>query len=207
MVFRTAGAIAALLTGLGLSGGSASAQYYPPAPPPQAYPPAQGYPAYRPLPPVADADDNQIYDLQGRPLPPAAVEPVAPAPRYGHGVPAYPDQATLPPPQGYREQQAPQGYGAPNPSYASPPAGVQAQPDGVAAAADQPRPDRRRTRRSERDRRHGSVSRRGTAGNRPEETIAAAVPSHAGRLLHEGAGRHDHHRHAEHLSLSGSRPG
>jgi len=131
MVFRTAGAIAALLTGLGLSGGSASAQYYPPAPPPQAYPPAQGYPAYRPLPPVADADDNQIYDLQGRPLPPAAVEPVAPAPRYGHGVPAYPDQATLPPPQGYREQQAPQGYGAPNPSYASPPAGVQAQPDGV----------------------------------------------------------------------------
>jgi lipoprotein-anchoring transpeptidase ErfK/SrfK len=134
MVFRTAGAIAALLTGLGLSGGSASAQYYPPAqayPPPQAYPPAQGYPAYRPLPPVADADDNQIYDLQGRPLPPAAVEPVAPAPRYGHGVPAYPDQATLPPPQGYREQQAPQGYGAPNPSYASPPAGVQAQPDGA----------------------------------------------------------------------------
>jgi lipoprotein-anchoring transpeptidase ErfK/SrfK len=134
MVFRTAGAIAALLTGLGLSGGSASAQYYPPAqayPPPQAYPPAQGYPAYRPLPPVADADDNQIYDLQGRPLPPAAVEPVAPAPRYGHGAPAYPDQATLPPPQGYREQQAPQGYGAPNPSYASPPAGVQAQPDGA----------------------------------------------------------------------------
>jgi lipoprotein-anchoring transpeptidase ErfK/SrfK len=131
MVFRTAGAIAALLTGLGLSGGGALAQYYPPAPPPQAYPPAQGYPAYRPLPPVADADDNQIYDLQGRPLPPAAVEPVAPAPRYGHGAPAYPDQATLPPPQGYREQQAPQGYGAPNPSYASPPAGVQAQPDGA----------------------------------------------------------------------------
>jgi lipoprotein-anchoring transpeptidase ErfK/SrfK len=132
MVFRTAGAIAALLTGLGLGGG-ASAQYYPPAqayPPPQAYPPAQGYPAYRPLPPVADADDNQIYDLQGRPLPPAAVEPVAPAPRYGHGAPAYPDQATLPPPQGYREQQAPQGYGAPNPSYASP-AGAQSQPDGA----------------------------------------------------------------------------
>jgi lipoprotein-anchoring transpeptidase ErfK/SrfK len=59
------------------------------------------------------------------------VEPVAPAPRYGHGAPAYPDLATLPPPQGYREQQAPQGYGAPNPSYASPPAGVQAQPDGA----------------------------------------------------------------------------
>src|SRR5512133_1269641 len=72
MIFRTAGAIATLLIGLGASAGDALAQYYPPAqayPPPQAYPPAQGY---RPLPPVADADDNQIYDLQGRPLPPAA---------------------------------------------------------------------------------------------------------------------------------------
>jgi lipoprotein-anchoring transpeptidase ErfK/SrfK len=133
MVFRTAGAIAALLTGLGLSGGGASAQYYPPAqayPPPQAYPPTQGYPAYRPLPPVAAADDNQIYDLQGRPIPPAAVEPVAPAPRYGHGGPAYPDQATLPPPA-YRDP-PPQGYrDSPNPSYASPPAGVQAEPNGA----------------------------------------------------------------------------
>ena len=130
MVFRTAGAIAALLTGLGLSGGGASAQYYPPAqgyPPPQAYPPAQGYPAYRPLPPVADADDNQIYDLQGRPLPPAAVEPVAPTPQYGHGGPAHPDQATLPPPV---SRDAP-GHGSPNPSYASPSAGPQAEPDGA----------------------------------------------------------------------------
>ena len=131
MVFRTAGAIAALLTGLGLSGGGASAQYYPPA---QAYPPppAQGYPAYRPLPPIADADDNQIYDLQGRPLPPAAVEPVAPAPRYGHGAPAYPNQATVPP-QGY--EPAPAGtrpyYGSPNPGYASPSAGAQPEPDGA----------------------------------------------------------------------------
>ena len=126
MVFRTAGAIAALLTGLGLSGGGASAQYYPPAqayPPPQAYPPAQGYPAYRPLPPVADADDNQIYDLQGRPLPPAAVEPVAPAPRYEATLPppAYRD----PPPQGYREQQAPQVH------YPSPSTGAQSEPDGT----------------------------------------------------------------------------
>src|SRR6266576_6682057 len=104
MVFRTAGSIAALLTGLGLSGGGASAQYYPPAqayPPPQAYPPAQGYPAYRPLPPVADADDNQIYDLQGRPLPPATVEP-APGARYGRGGPVYPDEAAVPPPA-YRD--------------------------------------------------------------------------------------------------------
>jgi lipoprotein-anchoring transpeptidase ErfK/SrfK len=141
MVFRTAGAIATLLIGLGASAGDALAQYYPP---PQAYPPpAQGY---RPLPPVADADDNQIYDLQGRPLPPAAVEPVAPGVRYGRGGPVYPDEAAVPPPayrdpppQGYREQSAPQGYepaaaatrpyyGSPNANHPSPP-GTQYGPD------------------------------------------------------------------------------
>jgi lipoprotein-anchoring transpeptidase ErfK/SrfK len=141
MVFRTAGAIATLLIGLGTSAGDALAQYYPPA---QAYPPpAQGY---RPLPPVADADDNQIYDLQGRPLPPAAVEPVAPGARYGRGGPVYPDEAAAPPPayrdpppQGYREQSAPQGhepaaaamrpyYGSPNANHPSPP-GTQYGPD------------------------------------------------------------------------------
>jgi lipoprotein-anchoring transpeptidase ErfK/SrfK len=142
MVFRTAGAIAALLIGLGASGGEALAQYYPPpqAYPPQAYPPPQGY-----RPSVADADDNQLYDLQGRPLPPAAVgpqatEPAAPGPRYGG--PVYPDEAALPPPPGaYREPPppAPYGYerpaagarpyyGSPNPNYASPPAGAD-QPD------------------------------------------------------------------------------
>ncbi len=141
MVFRTAGAVATLLIGLGASAGDALAQYYPPA---QAYPPpAQGY---RPLPPVADADDNQIYDLQGRPLPPAAVEPVAPGARYGRGGPVYPDEAAAPPPayrdpppQGYREQSAPQGhepaaaatrpyYGSPNANHPSPP-GTQYGPD------------------------------------------------------------------------------
>jgi lipoprotein-anchoring transpeptidase ErfK/SrfK len=142
MVFRTAGAIAALLIGLGASGGEALAQYYPPpqAYPPQAYPPPQGY-----RPSVANADDNQLYDLQGRPLPPAAVgpqatEPAAPGPRYGG--PVYPDEAALPPPPGaYREPPppAPYGYerpaagarpyyGSPNPNYASPPAGAD-QPD------------------------------------------------------------------------------
>jgi lipoprotein-anchoring transpeptidase ErfK/SrfK len=144
MIFRTAGAIATLLIGLGASAGDALAQYYPPA---QAYPPpAQGYPPYRPLPPVADADDNQIYDLQGRPLPPAAVEPVAPGARYGRGGPVYPDEAAVPPPayrdpppQGYRGQSAPQGhepaaaatrpyYGSSNPNYSSPP-GTQYGPD------------------------------------------------------------------------------
>ena len=144
MVFRTAGAIAALLIGLGASGGEALAQYYPPpqAYPPQAYPPPQGY-----RPPVADADDNQLYDLQGRPLPPGTVPqataPAAPAPRYGNASPVYPDEAGLPPPPGtYREPPpAPYGYerpaagarpsyGSPNPNYASPPAGAD-QPDGT----------------------------------------------------------------------------
>src|SRR5258707_1177046 len=133
MNFRTTGAIAPLLIGLGASAGDASAQYYPqPQAYPPAYPPAQGYPPHRPLPPIADADDNQIYDLQGRPLPPGAVEPVAPAPPA-----AYRD-----PPQGYREQQAPQGhepaaagarpyYGSPHPNSAPPSAGAQSEPDGT----------------------------------------------------------------------------
>src|SRR6266545_4825196 len=101
MVFRTAGAVATLLIGLGASGGEALAQYYPPA---QAYPP-----------PVADADDNQLYDLQGRPLPPAAVgpqatEPAAPTPRYGQGGPAYPDEAAAPAPPGVYRDPPQQGY-------------------------------------------------------------------------------------------------
>src|SRR5919198_5389298 len=79
MVFRTASAIAALMIWLGVSGGKAWAQYYPPAqayPPYQAYPPQGYYPrhGYRPLPPVVDDDDDDdmVYDLQGRPLPPHA---------------------------------------------------------------------------------------------------------------------------------------
>src|SRR6516162_7787522 len=132
MVFRTAGAIAALLIGLGASGGEALAQYYPPpqAYPPQAYPPPQGY-----RPPVADADDNQLYDLQGRPLPPVTVppatEPAAPAPRYGNASPVYPDEAGLPPPPGAYREPAQQGYREPLPpapyGYERPAAA--AQPD------------------------------------------------------------------------------
>jgi lipoprotein-anchoring transpeptidase ErfK/SrfK len=139
MIFRTAGAIAALLIGLGASARDASAQYYPAQAYPPAYPLTQAYPPYRPLPPIADADDNQIYDLQGRPLPPAAVEPRASGAPYGHA--GYPDGAVPPPPAyrdppqlGYREQQAPQGYepaapgtrpyyGSPNPNYSAPAAG------------------------------------------------------------------------------------
>ena len=60
MVFRTAGAIATLVIGLGGAGGQALAQYYPPPQtyPPQAYPPPQGYAPRQPLPPVGDADDD-----------------------------------------------------------------------------------------------------------------------------------------------------
>ena len=67
MLFRTVGAIATLLIGLGVSGGDALAQHYPlaqPYPPPQAYPPPQGYPPYRPLPPLADAQDDQFEQRQ-----------------------------------------------------------------------------------------------------------------------------------------------
>src|SRR5262249_48988422 len=124
MVFRTAGAIAALLIGLGTPGGEALAQYYPPAqasPPPQAYPPPHGY-----RPSVADADDNQLSDLQGRPLPPAAVgpqatEPAAPAPRYGNTSPVYPDEAALPPPPGAYREPPPAPYGYERPAAATQP--------------------------------------------------------------------------------------
>jgi lipoprotein-anchoring transpeptidase ErfK/SrfK len=133
MVFRTAGAVATLLIGLGASGGEALAQYYPPAqayPAPQAYPPPQGY-----RPPVADADDNQLYDLQGRPLPPAAVgpqatEPAAPAPRYGQGGPAYPDEAAAPAPPGVYRDPPQQGYRElpPQGSHGYEPAGAGTRP-------------------------------------------------------------------------------
>src|SRR5215468_8941429 len=74
MIFRTAGAIAALFLGLGGAGGQALAQYYPAA---QAYP-SQGYPS-RPLPPLADGDDDapaiNAPVVRGSPLPPIGVEP------------------------------------------------------------------------------------------------------------------------------------
>ena len=43
--------------------------------------------------------------------------------------------------------------------------------------------------------------RRGPPGDRTEEGAAAAVPALHGRLPHQGAGRHPHHRYAEHLPL------
>jgi len=90
MIFRTAGAIAALSLGLGGGGGQALAQYYPPA---QAYP-SQGYPSREPLPSVADGDDDappiNAPVVRGSPLPPIGVDSdigraanLAPAPPSG----------------------------------------------------------------------------------------------------------------------------
>jgi lipoprotein-anchoring transpeptidase ErfK/SrfK len=117
MVFRTVGAIATLVIGLGGAGGQALAQHYPPpeAYLPQAYPPPQGYAPRQPLPSVGDADDDapplNAPVLQGPPLPPVNVGPLANEPpastRYGPGTPAYPADAA-PPSGGYRS--APQGY-------------------------------------------------------------------------------------------------
>jgi lipoprotein-anchoring transpeptidase ErfK/SrfK len=85
MIFRTAGAIATLLLGLGGSGGQALAQFYPPQPaypPPQAYPPplanppSQSHAPQRLIP--AEAEGEQLYDAQGRPLPPGTVFRQAP---------------------------------------------------------------------------------------------------------------------------------
>jgi lipoprotein-anchoring transpeptidase ErfK/SrfK len=120
MVFRTAGAVAALMLGLtGIGGQQALAQYYP-APqayPPQAYPPQQpqAYPRYRPMPSMAAADDDApSYDPpMGRPMPPAAIgqQDVEPLPPPGlpigrRGV----EEADLPPPPGAVYREPPPGY-------------------------------------------------------------------------------------------------
>ncbi len=152
MVFRTAGAIATLLIGLGSAGGEALAQYYPPPQgyPTQAYPPPQGYSPRQPLPPVADADEEDASPplntpvLQGPALPPLEVGPQWNAPpagtRYGRGTPAYPAEAAQPPSasdQGYPSVQPPQGYepavAGTRPYYGAP----GAIPPGPAGSAEQ----------------------------------------------------------------------
>jgi lipoprotein-anchoring transpeptidase ErfK/SrfK len=167
MVFRTAGAIATLLLGLGGPGGQALAQYYPP----QAYPPSQGYqPPYRPLPPVDVADDPQPYDppiVQSRPLPPAAIGPQVdelpplsgnrwrrapvyaqePEPLPGPPLSTY-REAPLPPPPvgayrdapppGYRDAPPPGYRDAPPPGYRDAPQQGYAQPPGPQQGYAQP---------------------------------------------------------------------
>jgi lipoprotein-anchoring transpeptidase ErfK/SrfK len=96
MIFRTSGAVAALLLGLAGPSGMALAQYYPP---PQAYPPPPPhvYTPYRPLPPV-DVDAPMI---ESRPLPPLGLGPPAiegpPRTRFGRRAPDYLDAQDLPP--------------------------------------------------------------------------------------------------------------
>jgi lipoprotein-anchoring transpeptidase ErfK/SrfK len=101
-MFRTASTVATLL--LGGLGTQAMAQVYAPTPaypPPLANPPPQGYTPQRLIP--ADADGEQLYDSQGRSLPPGTVFRQAP-PGYREVAPSYRG-----PQQGYPSQ-APQGY-------------------------------------------------------------------------------------------------
>src|SRR5262249_18570982 len=123
MVFRTVSAIAALVIFFGASGGKALAQYYPPVqayPPPQAYPPQGYYPrqGYRPPVDHVDDDDDMIYDLEGRPLPPGAV--------------AKP-QANMPPGGRYDRDRRQQGGEDYEPYYGVP-GGI---PPGAAGSAEQ----------------------------------------------------------------------
>jgi len=101
-MFRTASTVATLL--LGGLGTQAMALVYAPTPaypPPLANPPPQGYTPQRLIP--ADADGEQLYDSQGRTLPPGTVFRQAP-PGYREVAPSYRG-----PQQGYPSQ-APQGY-------------------------------------------------------------------------------------------------
>ena len=93
-MFRTASTIATLL--LGSLGTQAMAQVYAPTPaypPPLANPPPQGYTPQRLIP--ADADGEQLYDAQGRPLPPGTVFRQAP-PGYREVAPSYRGRNKLP---------------------------------------------------------------------------------------------------------------
>ena len=101
MIFRTVSAIAALMICVGALGGRALAQHYPPAqpyPPSLVYPPEGYYPrqGYPPLPPVVDddADDDVLYDLPDRPLPPGPRCGAAKIQRIAQDAPRWPDMNT-----------------------------------------------------------------------------------------------------------------
>ncbi len=107
MVVRRLGAVTVLLIGLSGAVGEAAAQYYP----------AQRvYPPYRPLPPIADADDDEaFYDppmIQGRQLPPPVARGAqAPNLPYGHRIAADDTEPYVPaPPPGYIYREPPRGY-------------------------------------------------------------------------------------------------
>jgi lipoprotein-anchoring transpeptidase ErfK/SrfK len=113
------GLVIGLMIDLGVSGGPALAQYYPPPPvqpyPPQSYPP-QSYPApNRPLPPV-DIDPDDDLDALGPPRT-YGYPPPPPGVAYG-GRAVYPqvypqdaDPYALPPPSSYPNGNSPPGYG------------------------------------------------------------------------------------------------
>jgi lipoprotein-anchoring transpeptidase ErfK/SrfK len=106
MVFRTTGAIATLLIGLGGASGQAWAQYYPPPQTsPLQVPHPQGYLPRKPLPPMADANEPQLNApvLQGPPLPP----PQGYEPATAGTGPYYSVPSSIPPgPAGSAEQDA-----------------------------------------------------------------------------------------------------
>jgi len=194
------------------------AQYYPrrpkhPYPPPiRLILPAQGYPAYRPLPPSPTAfDDNQNSTiLQAVRFRRLAVEPVAPAPRYGpEGRPYAPNEGdtgrrlTLPrirPPQA-----TPRATKRRRSSLRLRPSTGVSIPNRTARGA---APIRSPARSADRDKRTNATG--GHIAGRFSRNIAAAAarvlrpetgPKNncrtarsvrtLGRLLHEGAGRHE----------------
>jgi hypothetical protein len=99
MFLRVASVVGVLLIGLvidltidlGVSGGQALAQYYPPPPayPPQSYPPqsypSQSYPGGRQLPPPVQADQDDDLDALGPPrtFGYPATQPPQPGVQYG----------------------------------------------------------------------------------------------------------------------------
>ena len=147
MLLRAA-SLTVLLIGLLGPVGPAMAQYYP-------VPPRAAYPPYRSLPPI-EADDEDatppidqpsIYSRPGQPesygQPPRVEALPSPGTRYGHQMPAYPEEVEpyAPPPPGFVYREPPRGYepvdprmgqpgmgqpgyGAP-PPYGAPPATVQ----------------------------------------------------------------------------------
>jgi hypothetical protein len=199
MVFRAVCAIAALLIGLEESGGKASAQYYPPAqayPPPQAYPPQVYYLRQGYRPPVVDDDDDNdvIYDLEGRPLPPGATaKPQANQPtggRYGSAG-TYRDGRQ----RGYRD--VPQQGGDDYEPYYGVPRGI---PPDAASSAEQDA-IRQEAMRSRLPISPGQIG-PGAAlppEVRPETGPKKELPPQFRRtlvdLLHQATGWHDRHRH------------
>jgi hypothetical protein len=145
MIFRTSGAIAALLVGLAGASCQALAQYYPP--PPQAYPPPPGYPpGYRPLA-AGEGEGLPEPTVQSRPLPPLDVgTPVdePPGTRFRGRAPIYDEAGLPPPPPVYRDAPyrdapaaAPDAYPQPlhPPSYPQ-----QAHPETLPPPTGQPYP-------------------------------------------------------------------